>query len=317
MLALSLSTNFVRYGQLVKNGDSITIEMISKKPLPFKFETPLLNSPDLVTNLEALFLDIRSTLPVPDRFLALSIPSDWFNVTVNSIDLGLESDKVVEILDWNEQQRLGEIFSQKFVQHYPLAQREFESKRDYLTISYFKELGRAINRACQPSGFNIKVFDLNVFSAATALERLYKENNGKKWGVWCIGEDRHILLIVKDNEFNQYIEFKFDGDSGYNILVNSSPAEDGERIVSQINDIRNFNSEEMVLVDNLYFFTHNVDSEFYNMLLTYDISNLKCIDPFEKIKPFDIYKEDGEGTGAMSQFLDVLGLLFRFIPEVE
>jgi len=100
-------------------------------------------------------------------------------------------------------------------------------------------------------------------------------------------------------------------------LTNSNPAEDGEKIISQINDLKNFSSEELGLIDNLYFFTHNVDSEFYNMLLTYDIPNLKCINPFEKYKPVDLYSDDGEGTGAMSQFLDVQGLLFRFIPEVE
>jgi len=317
MLAVSLSANFVRYGQLVKNEDSISIEMVSKKPLPFKFEPGMLKSPELAAQLESLFLDIRSTLPVPDRFLALSVPSDWFNITVNSIDLGLEGDKVAEILDWNEKQRLGEVFNQKFVQHYPLTQRDFESKRDYLTVSYFKELGRAINRACQPAGFTIKVFDLNIFSAAAALERLYKEKNGEKWGVWRIGEDRHALLIVRGGEFNQYIEFVLDENSGYQILTNSNPAEDGEKVVSQINDLRNFSSEELGYLDNLYFFTHNVDSEFYNMLLTYDVANLKCINPFEKIKPVDLFKDDGEGTGAMSQFLDVLGLLFRFLPEVE
>ena len=53
------------------------------------------------------------------------------------------------------------------------------------------------------------------------------------------------------------------------------------------------------------------------MLLTHDVDNLKCIDPFETIKPIDLFKDDGEGVGAMSQFIDVLGLLFRFLPEVE
>jgi len=317
MLAVSLSANFVRYGQLVKNGNSLSIEMISKKPLSFKFEPVLLKSPDLAAKLESVFMEIRSTLPVPDRFLALSVPSDWFNITVNSLDVGLENEKVAEILDWNEQQRLGDIFSQKFVQHYPLTPNASKSRHDYLTISYFKELGRVINRACQPAGFTIKVFDLNIFSAATALERLFKGANGNKWGVWQIGEDRHALLIIKSDEINQYLEFTFDENIGYKILTNSNPAEDGEKIISQINDLKNFSSEELGLIDNLYFFTHNVDSEFYNMLLTYDIPNLKCINPFEKYKPVDLYSDDGEGTGAMSQFLDVQGLLFRFIPEVE
>ncbi|MFH1213741.1 MAG: hypothetical protein V1681_06610 [Candidatus Neomarinimicrobiota bacterium] len=317
MLAISLSENFVRYGQLIKNDDSFSIEVMSKKPLPFKFEPAILKSPDFAAKLETIFLDIRSVLPVPDRFVALSVPSSWFSLSVNPIDLGLEPDKVAEILDWNEKQRLGEHFDQKFIQHYPLKQREYESKRDYLTVSYYKELGRVLNRACQPAGFNIKVFDLNIFSVATALERLYKGKNGEKWGVWRVDEDRHTLIIIKSDEFNQYIEFKLGDHSDYSILVNSNPGEDGEKVVSQINDLRNFSSEVIDSVDNLYFFAHDIDSEFYNMVLSYDISNLKCIDPFDNIKPVDLYKDDGEGTGAVSQFLDVLGLLFRFLPEGE
>ncbi len=317
MLAVSLSANFVRYGQLVKNENSISIELVSKKPLAFKFEPGMLNNPDLAAKLESVFLEIRSALPVPDRFLALSIPCDWFNVTVNSLDLGLEEDKIAEILDWNEQQRTGEVFSQKFVQHYPLKQCEFETKRDYLTISYFKQLGRVLNQACQPAGFNIKAFDLNIFSAVNALERIFRNANGASWGAWLIGEERHALLLVKSGEFDQYLEFTLNDNAGYQILASSSPGRDGEKTVEQINAIRNFSSEELNSVDNLYFFTHNVDSEFYNMFLTYDIPNLKCIDPFIKVKPVDLFKDDGEGTGAMSQFLDVVGLLYRFLPEVE
>lgn len=317
MLAVSLSSNYVRYGQLVKNENSISIEMVAKKKLPFKFESATLKNPELVAQLESLFMEIRSNLPVPDRFMALSVPSGLFDLTVNSTDLGLEQDKIAEVLDWNEQQRLGELFNQKFVQHYPLKHRESENKRDYLTISYYKELGRAIHKASQPAGFNIKVFDLNIFSAANALERLFKEKNGKKWAIWRIDEERHTLLFIKSGEFRQYVEFILNDNSGYEILVNSNPGEDGEKVISEINELRNFNSETIEIVDNLYFFTHDVDSELYNMVLTHDVDNLKCIDPFETIKPIDIYKDDGEGPGAMSQFLDVLGLLFRFLPEVE
>jgi len=291
--------------------------MIAKKKLPFKLESSLLNNPDLAAQLESLFLEIRATLPVPDRFMALSIPSGLCNLSVNSIDLGLEEDKVAEILDWNERQRLGEVFDQKFVQHYPLKQRESETKRDYLTISYFKELGRAIHKASQPAGFAIKMFDLNIFSAANAFERIFKEKNGNRWGVWRIDEERHILLLIKSGEFSQYLEFVLDENAGYKILVNAGPGKDGEKVIAQINDLRNFSNDTIETADNLYFFTHNVDSEFYNMLLTHDVDNLKCIDPFETIKPIDLFKDDGEGVGAMSQFIDVLGLLFRFLPEVE
>ncbi len=313
MLAISFSDNFIRYGQLIKTDNSISIELIGKKKLPFKFDTTSLKNPDLIPSIESLLLNIKKRLPVQERFLALSAPSQLFDITINSIDLGLEKQKIAEILDWNEKQRLGVVFNKKFVQHYPLKQRISENKRDYLTISYFKELGRTIYQACQRLGFIIKVFDLNIFSAANALESLYKEKNGKKWGLWLIGEKYHILLLIKSGEISQYLEFDLNNNGDYNILVDSSPNEDGENIVSQINKLRNSSSETIQDIENLYFFTYDVNSEFYNMLLTYDIDNLRCVDPFENFKPVKIYQDDGSGPGAMSQFLDVMGLLYRFM----
>ncbi len=311
MLAVSFSTNFVRYGQLVKTDNSVSIELIGKKKLPFRFNVTALKNPDLVSNLESLFFSIKNSLLMEDRFLALSAPSELFDITINSIDLGLENEKVAEILDWNQKQRLGEIFNKKFVQHYSLQPLISANKRDYLTISYFKDWGRAIYQASQRLGFIIKVFDLNIFSAANALENLYKEKNGQNWGLWCIGEARHTLLLIKSGEISQYLEFNLNENGEYEILADSHPGEGGEKVVSQINDLRNFSRETIEDIDNLYFFTYDVDSEFFNMLLTYDTNNLKCINPLENFKPKELYKEDGLGPGAMSQFLDVVGLLFR------
>jgi len=317
MLAVSLSENFVRYGQLVMVDNSTTIELISKKPLPFKFEPQILLNPEFPQLFEQLISSIRATLPVPDRFIAFSACSSWFNITNNKVDFGLDDEQVQQVLDWNEKQRLGENFEKKFVQHYPLKVDESAAQRNFLTLSYYKELGRIIHKTCQPVGFTVKVFDINIFAAANALERLQGQKTGQKWGVWRIGENSNILLIVENGEFKQYLEFDLPDATNYAINVMSNPEGEGEKVVAQINDLRTFKSDQINALDNLYFFSHDPDSEFFNMLLTYDLDNMHVLDPFADIKPIDLYTGDGDGPGAMCQFLDVMGLLLRFMPEAH
>lgn len=313
MICISLSGEFVRFGQLFKTNEDYTIEIVRKKTLSTPFIPENINDPQLLSALQEVFQEIRADLPVPDRYVAIALPAEWFDLSRQEVDSGLSRENIEEALNWNAAKRLGPVADQKFIQHY-LLQRQGGSDQEYLSVSYFKDLGKLFLDAAEPPGFNIHIMDVNIFSAATAFDRLEQIGLNEKWAVWLVGEQKHSLLVIDSGEFRQLVRFEFSDLENYSILSSTSSDDIGEKVVAEINGIRTFEAEELSAVDRLYYYSHEVDSEFFNMLLTYDVENMKTIDPFENHKPIDLYEDDGNGIGAMCQFIDLMGLMIRKMP---
>jgi hypothetical protein len=312
MLAVSFSRNYVRYGQLVQVNGQRSLETIQKVALPFVFEPNALNS----RQLEPVFQNICSKLPVPERNLALSLDSEWFDCSINSVEEGLDTSEIQTILDNYEQLRLGDWFSSKFIQHYSLKSSN-QDRRDYLTVSYYKELGKVLHQAIQAAGLAIKVFDINLFSAVQTLNRLHPDLKAKRWGVWQVTPERQELLLIENDEVYQHITFKFIDAEHYQIDRFANPDQRGLEIITEINRLRTYQSDTITLLDQLFFYSYDVTEEFFNILLTFELDNFTCYDPLTKFKPVELYLGDGDGVGAMCQFTDVLGLLLRFMPEEQ
>jgi len=313
MICISLSEEFMRFGQLLKDHDEYSIEIVQKKHLSTLFNPSNINNPALAANLKKLFREMRADLPFPDDYIALALPQEWFDLSRNRVDKGLSPENIAKVLDWNAAKRLGAVAEQKFIQHYPL-QSPTNADPEYLSVSYFKDLGKLLQNAAEPAGFKVQIIDINLFSAAAALERLEKIGENEKWAVWLVGEQKHSLIVIDSGEFRQLIQFEINDLENYSILRSSSADDIGKKIVSEINGIRTFAYDSLSSIDRLYYYSHNVDSGFFNMLLTYDVANLKTVNPFENFKPVNMYADDGDGIGAMCQFIDLLGLMFRDIP---
>lgn len=314
MICISLSADYIRFSQLVKIADKYTIETVQKKILTVPFIPANLANPQLVTDLENVFQQIRADLPLPDRYAALTLPAEWFNLNHQSFEPGLSRDDISAALEWSAAKRLGVIADEKLIQYY-LLNKKSAADQEYLAVSYFKKLGKLLLKASEAAGFEIQIMDINLFSAAYALERLESIGKREKWAVWLVDEPKHSLIVVDQGEYRQLVHFEFSDSESYSISIASSPDDIGEKVVTAINSIRTFASDSLSGIDRLYYYAHNVDSEFFNMLLTYDIDNMKIIDPFKNLKPIDMYEADGDGIGAMCQFIDLMGLMYRKIPE--
>jgi len=314
MICISLSADYVRFSQLAKIADEYSIETVQKKVLTSPFIPENLTNPQLAADLKNIFQQIRADLPLPDRYAALTLPAEWFDLNHQSLETGLDRGDISTALDWGATKRLGETANEKFIQYY-LLNKKSSVNQEYLTVSYFKQLGKLLLNASQAAGFEVQIMDINLFSAAYALERLEAVGKKEKWAVWLVDEPRHSLIVIDNGEYCQLVHFEFRDAENYSIISASSPDEVGEKIVAAINNIRTFASDSLSGIDRLYYYSHNVDSEFFNMLLTHDIDNMKIIDPFEKFKPKDLYQADGDGIGAMCQFIDLMGLMYRKIPE--
>ena len=314
MICVSFSEGFVRYGQLIKDGEDYIIETIRKYPLSIPFLPENLSNPEFGNSLEKAFLDIQSGLPKPESYVAVTLPAIWFDISSQTIDTGISEENLEEALNWKISKRLGAVYDKKFVQHYPLSIKS-GADQSYLSISYYKELGKLFLKASQAADFNIHIMDIDLFSAALAIEQMEGIGKDEKWAVWLVGEQVHNLIVIDSGDVRQLCRFDFADMENYTILHKSSADDIGEKVIADLNGIRTFKMENFSAVDRIYFYSHVVDSEFFNMLLTYDIEHLKTIDTFEKIKPVELYEEDGSGVGAMCQFIDLLGLMFRKMPK--
>ena len=317
MICISFSERFAHYIQIIPGEETLSFEVANRVSLPVIFDLAQLNNPDFENVLSKVFSEVKDKIPVPDRDVAVSVPSSMVNLVVDKVDVGLPPDETIKVLQWNSEKRLGEVIDKKFIQHYPLSTSEDSVMKNILTISYFKDLLRILANAAQPSGFNINLIDINIFSACKAVEKIREVSDTEKWGVWLVGSEIQKLLIVDSGEFRQFIEFKFNDNSQFEIINNSSPDVLGLDVTKELDAIRSFSQSRINSLDKMFYYSHETDSEFFNMLMTYGIDNLKIVDPFEKHKPLEVYKGDGEGVGAMCQFLDVIGLAMRTILENE
>ncbi|MDD5766402.1 MAG: hypothetical protein PHW79_09195 [Candidatus Marinimicrobia bacterium] len=310
MLCASISEHSIRYGQLIKRENVFSVEIIGKKPLSVPFNDMLVDNPNASQSIESVLSQIKADLPIPDMHLSLSIPSAFFNISVNDLDPDMSDEDVDHALNWSSRTRLGNIADKKFTQHYPLATTELNIKR-YLTISYFKEIGKILFSGAQPAGFNIDLLDINIFSATSAIEQIVQPKAKEKWGVWLVDENRHSLLIIDSGEFQNYAEFQFSGETEYTILSSAKADTHLDSVISELCSLKSFAIESLGTLDHLYFYSNDVDSDFFNMLETYEVTNMSVIDPFKNLKPIVQYRNDGDGIGAMCQFSDVVGLIQR------
>ncbi|MGC9363354.1 MAG: hypothetical protein ACP5FZ_02155 [Fidelibacterota bacterium] len=314
MICVSFSEEFVRYGQLLKDGEEYTIEVINKFPLATPFNPENINHPKMGNTLEKAFQDIRSDLAKPDDYVAVALPSVWFDISTETMDADLSEDDLEKGLNWKIAKRLGQVAEQKFVQYYPLPHNS-GAERCFLAVSYYKDLGKLLLRASQAAEFNIHIMDIDLFSAAAALEHLIEIRKSEKWAVWLVNEQIHDMLIIESGNFSQLCRFEFPDMENYIIHHKSSASDIGEKIIADINGIRTFELETFSAVDRIFYYSYTVDSEFFNMLLTYNIENFSTIDTFAGKKPVRLYEDDGNGIGAMCQFIDLLGLMYRKIPK--
>jgi len=171
MICISLSADYIRFSQLAKIADGYSIETVQKKVLTAPFIPTNLTDPQLATDLKNIFQQIRADLPLPDRYAALTLPAEWFDLNHQSLETGLNRDDTSTALDWSTAKRLGETAAEKFIQHY-LLHKKSSVNQEYLTVSYFKQLGKLLLNASQAAGFEVHIMDINLFSAAYALERL-------------------------------------------------------------------------------------------------------------------------------------------------
>ena len=118
-------------------------------------------------------------------------------------------------------------------------------------------------------------------------------------------------MIVDSGEFQNYADFQFTGESEYTLLSSAKSDVHLDSIISELSSLRSFAIESLSSLDQLYFYSNDVESDFFNMLETYEVANLSIVDPFKNLKPIEQYKNDGDGVGAMCQFSDVMGLIQR------
>ena len=271
----------------------------------------ILATPHLQESLAQILMELRTDVPVSDKDIVIAIPSSWADVVLEQVDLGVGDTDLTEILNWNSAARFGDLLAKQFIQHYPLVSAPNAISQDYLTVSYNKEIGKALLGAAQSAGFKIHLVDLNIFSALNAVRQIETVPENGCWGLWLLSETVQTLVICEDNEFRQYLDFTLDRMEGYSILRRSSDDPLGQKVIEEIQAILAFSKDTIHTLNHLYYYSHEFDADIFNMVMTFEIDNFSTLNPFQADRPAELYKDDGMGKGAMSQFLDLMGLFYR------
>lgn len=310
MICASISENDFRFAQVSDDVKPLSIKFIANKLLPLQFTPSRLYTSDSIKTFKSIFATIKEEIQEPERELLLSIPSNWVDFFVSKVDKDIREISVEKILNWNVETRIGNLIKHKFIQHYPLSENEGASVRNYLTVSYFKELGDILTDAAKDAGFTIKLLDINIFNAASAIEKLQSTAPYKRWGIWLVGSDYHNLLVIDSGEFYQFFDLNINNQSDLFvdrcIFLNS----DSNEIINELNSILKGSKEELKSLEQLYFYAYE-NSEIFDLLLGSNVKNLKTVDPFEFYKPGESSIESPSAPKVNCQFLDVIGSALR------
>jgi len=311
MICASLSDQFLRFGQMIREDNNYSVKFVDKKALSFLFEPSQLGQASLTGKLEALFGLIRESLIVPDSELLLSVSDEWMDILFQNVDVGLDRTEVLEVLNWTLRTRYGDLYKDRIIQHYNLVSDLTIESTVYVTISLFKKFAEIMHKAARSSGFRISLLDINLFSAMNCIEKLYPVTNYKTWGVWQVGKQKHSLVLVDSGEFRAYAEFEIVDNAEFVISRRSSPDDIIEKVVEELNQAQYSSATQLESLDYLYYYSHEVDSDFFNIVLMNELENMKPATPFLTHTPLKLYLDDGDGDGAMCQFMDVMGLMLR------
>ncbi len=312
MICLSFSEQYYAYSQISKNDSSYLIDFIKRKKYPEPGLPTDIFGNDFFRILKELLSKISQDITISDKNISISIPASWTDIYLNTLDVGFSPEETKAILDKQSQRRFGDIYKKKFIQYYPIAFKDEDTIKKYLTVSYYKELGKIFMKAAEPVGLNILTLDLNLFSAANAINFLEKpiQNN---WGVWLVGNENENqqVITVESGEISHFVEFVFSKDEKYEIIQSSSTDQSVEQILFELSQLIKKPKINIDCLDQLYIYSNQSDCKLFNDIQKYNIKNLRIIDPIDNFEISEI--DDDFVKDNNLQYLDLIGLISREI----
>lgn len=305
MLCFAISKDSIRHARTEdENFSWQNIKYIEKTPLPFEF------SPwDIETAISQLENVIESIIPeerASDKEVLVSLPAEMGSYKIYSISEKLDEVMLSQYLEFCEEKRLGKRYKDSLVQFYPLGGNRF------LSISFPKQLISSIAGVITKAGMELRLVDINLISSLYGVEKIYNATSLSLWALSLICENYQMVALMRGNDIESLASFTLIEGGGYEILSESNPNKEMLSLIEELDKIRFSPTDRLRSVENFYVYSYDVYSDYFNTFLTYRVDNIEVVDPFIKFKPLKIYEGDGDGAGAMSQFIDVVGLLYRF-----
>ncbi|MCD6099299.1 MAG: hypothetical protein J7K33_01825 [Candidatus Marinimicrobia bacterium] len=305
MLCLAISKDSIRHARIEdENFSWQNIKYIEKTSLPFELSP--CNIETMISQFGNIFESIIPEERIVDEEVLLSLPVEMGSYKIYPIEEKVDEEILPQYLEFCEEKRLGKRYKDSLVQFYPLEENRF------LAISFPKRLISSIAETISKTGLKLRLVDINFISSLYGVEKIYNTTSLSSWALSLVCDAFQMVALMKGSNIISLTSFTLMEGGSYKILSKSNHNEEMVSLIEELDRVRFSPTDKLRTVEKFYVYSYDTYSDYFNIFLTYRVDNIEVVDPFIKFKPLRLYKGDGDGAGAMSQFTDVVGLLYRF-----
>jgi len=315
MIFLSLNKNSIHYARIDDDRNWKSLKFIKKAPLPLNIKNDSFTTIKDFGVLRKSIVNLLDTIrDEKDNQLIVSLPEWVATYKIVRLDKFIRDDYEEEVLYELEKLRLGEQFGNYKIQFYRIYKYYFDDYKYYLELIIHKNIIKKTEQIFNEIGCDLKAISIGFYDALYGMSKILpKARMFEDWALCKINEDSNIVGYVRNGEIYSIAGFTFGQESGYKVHFSSDSNDSMAILIDELNKMRFSPTEKLVTIDRIYIYSDDIYSDNFNTFLTYRIENMEVINPFVEYPIGDIYRGDGDGAGAMSQFLAMFGIIQRYI----
>lgn len=302
MLCISISKSYIRYFS-VKDNNIIKLDAIKlENKLDYNYKT----ADKFFEDLSAVFSIMAKQGLDSHKDLAISLPAQWTDLSIYSIDSGLSSKDKLEFFNWKNKQKYGKRVDDFIFQYYPIKDHNPDQ---YLVVGYQQKLKNELIQSALGKSFKIKFIDIDIFAVLNSIKYMRLDDGLEEYAILIShenGKDHSTLVVGKDGSIINYLEINTSLDKNP-IVKNAAPIDND--LYSDIISISRNKEANLVYLSGILVF-NRVNSPIFKEILK--LHKNKIIVP--EIQQNDQLFASNQLTGEnhkIDDYLDVFGLVVR------
>ena len=304
MLCLSISESYLRYFLVQDNRVKSKYSITQKNKLDYKN----LTADEFYDNLSAVFSSLTQKESIKNQEVALSLPSNWVDLSFYETDPELSLSDQEEFFEWKNAQRFGAQADDLTFQYYPVENADSDK---YLVVAYPLKIKKVLAKSAQDTDLTIDFIDLDIFSTLSALNFLDVDTDNQPFAIWSVNKVASTVLVMENNFISNYLEIDHIKEES-SVVKNAAPVEPS--LINDLKSVISAEKPEFEFLSSLFIRRQDMDSAFFEKIKSMDNNTIFTLDD-EIHDQFDKLDSDlFDDANQFSDYLEVLGLLGR---EVE
>ncbi len=287
MLGFSLLRNSFQFVEIKYQEGKPVVERFANRKTPVPFDLANAIQEENLLQFQTL---IQEAVEVFQLNGAISVALDSRMAFVKKflVDLAMQEQEIEEQVNWEFRQIIPESSLSEYQYVYERLPGGFYQNLDaVISVAYRKKVLEIIETLFQPSGLQVALVDLDIFSALYAVNRLYGTREYDLCVLADVREDQTKIQFVRKGEyFDLHIARYSELEEGGDVPVFESAETVAKLLNKEIRrKLMEFYSEDKEKpVDVLFVFGDRAGSELVDYLAMSPARDIVLVEPFRKLE---------------------------------